>query len=286
MKKRFMEPIRAFMKRQNEWLDVEPIDVRLFTLPGALEGFRIAVIADLHMDRPRAYHDQILSALLRERPELILIAGDTTDADTADTGALLPFFRRVARIAPAVAVLGNNDADQLRTPLLREMYAQSGVTLLENETRFLRARGLPVRITGLTDPEAIRMGVHQERQMEAPERVTLGSALSPERKEGPKGEELLPSILLMHQPQLAEEYAALSPSLIVAGHAHGGQIRLPLVGGLFAPGQGVLPKYTSGLYPMKGSAMVVSRGLGNHGFPIRVNNRPHLPIVILRGVKL
>ena len=275
--------IRAFVKRQNETLDVERIGLRCEALPRALIGYRIAVVADFHMRKLTAFHGQIVDALIKIQPGCVLIAGDMTDERTEDLVALAPFFLSIARIAPTVAVLGNNDCDQLRTPALRDLYRACSITLLENETRILPARGVPIRITGLTDPMAMRFGVHREREA-APgkplERVKIESALLADETE----KEWVPPILLLHQPQLALPYAKMGASLIVAGHAHGGQFRLPLVGGLYAPGQGVFPRYTSGMYKVGDARMVVSRGLGNHAFPVRVGNFPHLPYVELMGM--
>lgn len=84
------------------------------------------------------------------------------------------------------------------------------------------------------------------------------------------------SILLAHEPQFIEEYAAANYDFIFSGHAHGGQIRLPFLGGLFSPGQGVLPKLTSGVHCAGDGSMIISRGLGNSSFPLRIFNRPEI----------
>lgn len=270
------------MQRENETLDVDPIAVQLPLLPNALEGFKIVAIADLHMQRITRYHDAILDALWREKPNLILVAGDTIDSNTHDIPSLELFFTRMAHMAPVVAVLGNNDCDPIWTPQLRAMYGQAGVTLLENETRMLPVKGYAIQITGLQDPAAFARGAHVERKMDQPSYVLLKETLKPKQKEGSS----VPSILLIHQPQLATQYIPLKPSLIVAGHAHGGQFRLPLVGGLYAPGQGLFPRLTSGLYTIEDTQMVVSRGLGNHDFPIRLGNRPHIPVITLRKTQI
>lgn len=279
---------RAFIRHENEMLDIDLINIPCAALPGALDGYRVAVVADLHLNALSPYHSRILDALSHSKPGCILIAGDSTDDHTDDMRALVPFFSQMSAIAPVVAVLGNNDCDTLRTPALRDMYGYCGITLLENETRQLLANGYPLRITGLTDPGAFRHRVHVERKAQAPngeqiplERVALSGVLPPQQTEGVT----VPSLLLLHQPQLALSYAHLGASLIIAGHAHGGQIRLPLIGGLYAPGQGVLPKYTSGVYPLGASRMLVSRGLGNHSFYIRLGNRPHLPVAVLVAVE-
>ena len=277
------EKVRAFVKRQNETLDVQRIELRCEALPRQLVGYRVAVVADLHMRRLTAFHGQIIDALAEIQPGCILIAGDSTDTRTKDLDVLAPFFLRLAKIAPTVAVLGNNDCDRLRTPALRDLYRACSITLLENETRNLSARGVPIRITGLTDPVAIKYGVHREREA-APgtplHRMKIESALLTDEAQ----KEWVPPILLLHRPELARPYAKMGASLIVAGHAHGGQFRLPLVGGLYAPGQGVFPRYTSGVYTIGGARMVVSRGLGNHAFPVRLWNYPHLPYVELMGI--
>lgn len=283
--------LRAFARAQNETLDIDRIALPLAGLPDALVGFRIGVLADLHMYRITSYHARILEALAAEKPDALLLAGDSVDGRTEDVSILSAFFMSLGRMAPCAAVLGNNDANPARTQDLRDVYARAGIILLENETRQMRAYGYPLRITGLTDPEAIRCGVHPTRDSEQVEHVPLSGTLSPQQVEpddrasttpetGERSLYRMPSILLMHQPQLAVEYAHMEPSLIVAGHAHGGQFRIPPFGGLYAPGQGLLPKYTSGLYTVGNSRMLVSRGLGNHSFPLRLNNKPHLPIVV------
>ena len=89
--------------------------------------------------------------------------------------------------------------------------------------------------------------------------------------------------MLSHHPEKIALYAACGFDLVFSGHAHGGQVRLPFIGGLFAPGQGIFPKYTSGLYKVGETSIVVSRGLGNSLFPLRVFNRPELVLVTLHA---
>lgn len=281
--------LRAFVRRRNETLDVETLPIPLQGLPPALDGFRIAVVSDLHIRRLYGFHRQILTAVAAARSECILVPGDSMDSDTELVDALEPFFRALSDIAPVVAVLGNNDCQRGRIDLFRDMYARAGVTLLENETRLLPARGLPLRITGLIDPQAEKHGIQPYRAPEQKaEYVPLAATLPPTQQQpaaaqtAKKESVLLPSILLLHQPQLARHYAGLHPSLIVAGHTHGGQFRLPNGQGLYAPDQGILPKLDGGLHDLDGTPLLISRGLGNHKFPLRLNNPPHLPIVVLR----
>lgn len=283
--------LRAFARRQNETLDVDMVDIPLHGLPEILDGYRIAIVSDLHIQTLGPYHRKILAAVAAARPECILVVGDTIDSDTQLVDSLEPFFRALSDLAPVIAVLGNNDCQPGRIDLLRDMYARSGVTLLENETRLLSARGLPLRITGLIDPEAEKRGIEPHRTPEQKaEYVPLASTLPPTQQsaspssiQANKEEDmLLPSLLLLHQPQLARHYAGLHPSLIISGHTHGGQFRLPNGQGVYAPGQGLFPKLDGGLHDIDGTPILISRGLGNHVIFMRLNNPPHLPIVVLR----
>lgn len=272
--------IRQFIKRQNETLDIETIEVCMSGLPPALAGFRIAVLSDLHMRRPTPFHSAVLQAVRAIRPEFIVIVGDTIDEKVEPVAALMPFFALLGRIAPTVAVLGNNDCLPAFVDSLRRMYWRAGITLLENETRLLSARGFPLQVTGLMDPEAQKRGIQPVRDVGEQTYVPLRDALTPGEN---KTEGLsIPSILLLHQPQLFAHYASLKPSLGIAGHAHGGQVRLRNVG-LYAPNQGFFPKLTSGLYTVGGAQLVVSRGIGNHLFPeLRLNNPPHIPVIVFK----
>ena len=91
------------------------------------------------------------------------------------------------------------------------------------------------------------------------------------------------SILLTHRPELFNTYVEREIDLILVGHAHGGQIRIPFIGGIVAPNQGFFPKYTSGIFEENKTAMVVSRGIGNSIFPFRINNRPELVVITLHN---
>ncbi len=89
------------------------------------------------------------------------------------------------------------------------------------------------------------------------------------------------TVLLSHRPEQLDVYTANGTDLALCGHAHGGQIRLPFIGGLFAPNQGFFPKYTAGVHQKGRTKMVVSRGLGNSLAPLRINNRPELVVLTL-----
>ena len=91
-------------------------------------------------------------------------------------------------------------------------------------------------------------------------------------------------MVLSHRPELIDLYAQSGFDLVLTGHAHGGQFRLPFIGGLYAPHQGFLPEYDSGIHKQGDTVMVVSRGLGNSLFPLRFNNRPELILLTLESI--
>ena len=91
------------------------------------------------------------------------------------------------------------------------------------------------------------------------------------------------TVVLAHEPQYLARYASSGVDLVLSGHAHGGQFRLPFVGGIVAPDQGFFPEYTAGEYYMDGTEMIVSRGLGNSVIPVRLFNYPEIVCVELVG---
>ena len=177
-----------------------------------------------------------------------------------DDGATIPFISRYRKEAT-----GSLDDDVLRGLGEKlEFYRaleRAGVTVLRNEAVLL-GMGEGFRLIGV-DCNPARTDALRELMADRP------------------AEEL--NVLLSHKPHYAKYYEQAGVDLVFTGHAHGGQFRLPGVGALFAPGQGPLPKYTAGMYRLGKTVMCVSRGLGNSSFPLRVENKPELVTVILRG---
>lgn len=246
--------------------------VELDLLPG--EGsFTIAQVSDLHNAEFGGGNRELLAILEEAEPDLIAITGDLIDSRRTDPAPALAFLEGAVELAPVCYVTGNHefrayDAYQG----LKSQMEELGVIVLENESMVLEE--VPLRVIGLDDPS---FGVRSDPSA-TPEQILQGAltALAPQA-----GEEDLRTVLLAHRPEYVELYAQHGADLVLSGHAHGGQVRLPGVGGLYAPGQGFLPAYTSGLYQIGETSLVVSRGLGNSLFPLRVNNRPEVVLVEL-----
>ena len=246
--------------------------VELDLLPG--EGsFTIAQVSDLHNAEFGGGNGELLTILEEAEPDLIAITGDLIDSRRTDPAPALAFLEGAVELAPVCYVTGNHefrayDAYQG----LKSQMEELGVIVLENEAVVLEA--VPLRVIGLDD---LSFGVRSDPSA-SPEQILEDAltALAPQA-----GEEDLRTVLLAHRPEYVELYAQHGADLVLSGHAHGGQVRLPGVGGLYAPGQGFLPAYTSGLYQIGETSLVVSRGLGNSLFPLRVNNRPEVVLVKL-----
>ncbi|HIT29286.1 MAG TPA: metallophosphoesterase [Candidatus Scatomorpha stercoravium] len=235
-------------------------------IPEEFRGFKIAHVSDLHNAVFGEGNRKLLSLLREAEPDIIAVTGDLADSRHTDTAAALDFAARAAGIAPVYYVTGNHEA-RLDFASIEAGLAAAGVRVLRSEAVTLSRGGAEITLAGIDDPAFVKSGAPaSERAAE------LMEGLIP-----PEGF----AILLAHRPELVETYAAYGADAVLSGHAHGGQIRLPIIGGLYAPGQGALPKYDSGLYTVSGCSLIVSRGLGNSVFPLRINNRPELLLITL-----
>lgn len=253
------------------WANSSPaatqVTVASGALPGAFEGFKIAHVSDLHNAVFGRKNEKLLLLIRAAEPDIIAITGDLIDSRHTDIDSALAFVEAAAEIAPVYYVTGNHesrlDFDEVEPRLIA-----AGARVLRNEAEYIEHGGERIRLAGIDDPSFIRTGGTAEERAAA-ELEQLGD-----------GDGTF-TVLLAHRPELVEVYAEYGADLVLSGHAHGGQVRLPLLGGLYAPGQGLLPEYDSGLYSLGETQMVVSRGLGNSVAPLRVNNRPELVIVTL-----
>ena len=253
------------------WANSSPaatqVTVASGALPEAFEGFKIAHVSDLHNAVFGRKNERLLSLIRAAKPDIIAITGDLIDSRHTDIDSALAFVEAAAEIAPVYYVTGNHesrlDFDEIEPRLIA-----AGARVLRNEAEDIGRGGERIRLAGIDDPSFIRTGgTAEERAAAELEQLGDGGGTF--------------TVLLAHRPELVEVYAEYGAGLVLSGHAHGGQVRLPLLGGLYAPGQGLLPEYDSGLYSLGETQMVVSRGLGNSVAPLRVNNRPELVIVTL-----
>ena len=224
-------------------------------LPLSFHGFRIAHVSDLHNSQ---LWKQTIKQLQNAKPDIICITGDLIDGNRTNIDLALTFVSEAVKIAPCYYVTGNHELalDSADRKKLMEGLEDLGVTVLNNEAVLVEMGDEQIRIAG----------------------VGWGSS----QYQGKLSEYDGYTVLLAHDPKHFESYADAGYALVLCGHVHGGQARLPFVGGLYGPGQGILPEYDSGVYSDRNTDMVVSRGIGNSIIPVRFHNRPEVILITLK----
>lgn len=253
-----------FVLDQNNRIGAEEAAVSLAGLPGSFAGFRIVQVSDLHGKTFGEDNDRLLSMIREEKPDLIAITGDLAD-DPAQFESLGVLAAELVQIAPTYYVTGNHEWATRSAPVFMEILEKQGVNVLRNEYVVLRRGQDRIVIAGIDDPNG-------PKDQQTPEE------LAEEIREA-EGDPFI--VLLAHRNSEFDTYAACDIPLTLAGHGHGGLIRLPFTDGLIDTDRTLFPKHTNGLYTKEGCAMFVSRGLGNVGRTLRLFNRPHLPVIVL-----
>ena len=179
--------------------------------------------------------------------------------------------KEAVQIADTYYVTGNHEASLSQYDELKAELENTGVVVLEDKAMQLEYNGDDITLIGLSDPSFTLKG---DMFGEVPAMVDT-------KLRGLIGDKDNYTILLSHRPELFEAYVNCGVDLVLSGHAHGGQFRLPFIGGLVAPNQGLFPKYDAGLYTKGDTNMIVCRGLGNSIIPIRFNNRPEIVLLEL-----
>lgn len=257
----------------NTALMVHPITISSSRLPPSFSGFRIAQVSDLHNAEFGKSNSRLLDLLSQCEPDIIVITGDLVDSRRTDLPVALAFVREAVQIAPVYYVTGNHEARLPQYAALRTGLEEAGAVVLEDETAELSRGGETVTLIGLSDPAfSLPRGTAEEVSQRMEEALDSLTAAAPGY-----------TVLLSHRPELFDCYAAWGVDLVFSGHAHGGQFRLPLAGGLIAPNQGLFPKYDAGVFSQNSTHMVVSRGLGNSIIPLRFCNRPEIILAELQS---
>ena len=263
-----------FMVWGNVTVKTTQIDIKDENIPSGFDGYKIAQISDFHNTELGEDNYKILKILEGQKPDIIVITGDFVDSSHTDFDIALSFAKKAVKIAPCCYVSGNHEAwlvsEQKSFKDFKNLFIEAGITVLENETEIIERNGDKINLIGISDPS------FESNEILSPDDGIAEFYIeSSDAQDGYK-------ILLSHRPELFETYVRENINLVFSGHAHGGQFRLPFVGGLIAPNQGLFPKYDAGLYEKDNTKMIVSRGLGNSVIPLRFNNRPEVVIAVLR----
>ncbi len=254
----------------NSALEVSTYQVLSHRLPAALDGFRIAQISDLHNAEFDRKNEKLLSVLRQTEPDIIVLTGDLVDSRRTELSVALSFAREAVKIAPCYYVTGNHESRIGQLPVLLEGLRQAGITVLRNESVLVEHKGDSFLLLGVDDPS------FRTDYLLGDSGAVLADALNALAKD-----DTAYTVLLSHRPEYLQLYRQYAIDLVLSGHAHGGQFRIPGIGGIIAPGQGLFPGYDGGIYSVDNTTMVVSRGVGNSIIPFRINNRPEVVVVEL-----
>lgn len=259
----------------NVTLSVEYIDIDTDKINDFPSGYKIAHISDYHNTKIQSLNDSVLSALNKEKPDIILLTGDLVDCRKTDIAKGIEFAQAVSEIAPAYYVTGNHECNiSIENQSTFDNFLLDletvGVTVLRNEQTFIKLNnGESFNIFGIDDPYFHCSNATQVKKTTA----ELCSKFNVKNNEF--------NILLAHHPEQLDIYSEFGFDIVYSGHAHGGQGRIFGIG-FIAPDQGLFPEYTSGLYVQGGTKLVVSRGIGNSIAPVRFFDRPHLIITEIK----
>ncbi len=237
-----------------------------------LTPVRLVVISDLHSTLYGEAQEPILEKIAAQAPDVILLAGDIVDDKLPEEPGYL-FLEKVVEIAPTYYVMGNHEIWSGHADEIREKAIGFGVNVLRNEKVSVEINGEKIILFGIDDP-------HSWEYEDDLETKGWNRALSDLWESDESG---LFQVLISHRPEQVATYEHLGFDLIVAGHAHGGQVRIPfLVNGLLTPNQGFFPDYAGGEYLLNDvTTMIVSRGTVVNWVP-RVFNRPEVVVIDLQ----
>ncbi|PGO30133.1 phosphoesterase [Bacillus cereus] len=262
--------ISIFLYLQNNLISITEVKITSSKITSSFKGYKILQISDLHNKKFGDNQDVLIQKVKSINPDIIAITGDLIDSKSYDAEISMQVIRELVKEYPVYFVTGNHEKWSGKYNSLEKKLKKQHVTVLRNEHVIIQKGGHEINLLGIDDPE-FNTGDIDEGSIVKDAIVKAKIETQPDRY----------NVLLSHRPEFLEEYAEEKVDLVLSGHAHGGQVRLPFIGGLVAPNQGILPKYTAGLYEQQNTSMIVSRGLGNSIIPQRVFNRPEIVVVQL-----
>ena len=261
----------AFFYYDNFTLSSAKYECMFDNLPDAFDGYRIVHLSDLHGKVFGDRQKRLIKRIISLKPDIVAATGDMVSVNGKGLNSASIIASSLSEYnIPMLYVSGNHEAWLNGYAAVKEVLTSRGCIVLDNKIYIAERGNDRITFIGIGDQRLFRT-----KYTDGIEGYTLKLKQLCDKTEGFR-------ILLAHRPQLIERYSAVGVDLAFCGHAHGGQIRLPFVGGLYAPEQGILPEYDSGVHRIGGMTEVISRGLGNSSFPIRFLNRPEVSVTVLR----
>jgi hypothetical protein len=260
----------AYLYWENNHINLTEFQYESSRIPAAFDGFVIAQVSDLHNKNFGEYRDYLIEKLRQADPDIIVVTGDVVDRRRYDLDIALDFVKGASKIAPVYYVSGNHEAWLDEFGIAKVWLIEKGAIFMDDTLVTIKKGDSEIKLIGLSDPDFLTTDYDQGTDVSKATKQLAAWA----DEDGFK-------ILLSHRPELMNLYDKNNIDLVFAGHTHGGQVRLPFLGGVVAPDQGFFPDYTAGRYDEGSTTMYVSKGLGNSLFPIRINDAPEIVVVRL-----
>ena len=272
-----------FCSYQNRHLETTYYTYKAEHLDAEFDGYRIVQISDLHNAKFGKNNQKLVDRIRECEPDMIVLTGDLVDSNHTNVDRAVQFVDEIVKICPVYYVTGNHEYwleaseyDELMSGL-----TGAGAVILDDQVVEISRGDAKFRLVGLDDRSLSDGTLEALFSDESIGHDQAGQKEETADNENSEKKEF--TVVLAHEPQYLARYASAGVDLVLSGHAHGGQFRLPFVGGIVAPDQGFFPEYTAGEYYMDGTEMIVSRGLGNSVIPVRLFNYPQIVCVELVG---
>lgn len=260
-----------YLYYENTKLQVSNYNIINQNIPVDFNNYKIVQIPDFHNTKSKILTNDLIEKIKEQKPNIIVLTGDLIDSNKTNMDIAINFVKETNNIAPIYFISGNHEASIHNYSEFKDNLEKNKVIILDNKVEVLKINESEINLIGIDDPRMVH------------ESFVSYSEIVNVEIDNTKYDDTKYSILLSHRPELLDTYVEKELDLVLAGHAHGGQLRIPFIGGIGAPNQGFFPKYTSGIYVENNTTMVVSRGIGNSIIPFRINNRPELVVITLNG---
>lgn len=264
--------IIGFCYYENNVLSITRINLKM----NINNSVKIVHLSDIHSKVFGKGNKTLINKIKKLSPDLILITGDLINMDGRNINEMLGLLTNLNNIASVYYILGNHENRLSDLGELVKRIENTGVKVLIDKIDSIKVNNIIINLLGLNENQASRDDYHNRKK---------GIYLYNDYKSLFNKLESLKGIkiVMSHYPENFSligkcSYNNYNFDLMLSGHAHGGQFRLPFIGGLYAPGQGIFPKYTAGLHNEK-TNLIISKGIGPSRFPLRLFNRPEIIVV-------
>ena len=253
-------------------LDITEYNLENDNLPESFNELKIIHLSDLHNTEFGKDNEKLLRIIKEQEPDAVFVTGDTIDGFYTNIQIPINLFKEILKICDVYFVVGNHES-RVNTNIHTEFIdtlSEIGVIVLKDDSAYIEKDGERIQVIGLKDASDYKIDYSEDYTEKITETINI------------LDDKNTFSILLSHHPELFPEYKNTDIDLVFSGHAHGGQFRLPFIGGIIAPEQGLFPEYDAGVFTENNTTMVVSRGLGNSIIPVRINNSPEVVVFTLK----